>query len=83
MLQMPLNLTMAPPAYLKTESFQTLIIVISQDPNGTYHNSKEEAASTFLQKVTSAQIPFIVIPFYLLLTGGSSFNKTHWMIGQK
>lgn len=31
--------------------------------------------------VTSVSIPFIVIFFYLLLTGGSSFNKTHRIIG--
>lgn len=31
--------------------------------------------------VTSISIPFIVIFFYLLLTGGSSFNKTHRITG--
>lgn len=80
---MPPNLMTALPAYLNTESFQTLITVVSQDPNGTYHNSKQEAASIFLRKVTSVSIAFIVITFFLLLTGGSSLNKAYRMIGKK
>lgn len=59
-------------------------MLISQDTK--YHNlykKKKRAASTFLQKVTLVSISLIMILFYLLLTGGSSFNKTHRMIGKK
>lgn len=59
------------------------LVIISQDLNVHSTIQKKQLLLASFQKVTSVSIPFIVTLFYLLLTGGSSFNKTYRMIGKK
>lgn len=67
--------------------YETSAMVISWDAKSC--NSKKEwekerrAVSIFLQKVTLESVTPIMILFYLWLTGGSTFNKTHRMIAKK